>query len=270
MRSLLSVNNYHYIRGGSETVYFSHAEMFAAHGWETSFFSMHHEQNVPCADSRYFVDCIDYEKRGAEGRTISNALKIVYSLEARQKLTQLLDDKKINFAHIHSIYHHLSPSVLMELKARGIPAVMTAHDLKLACPNNKMLNRTGVCERCKGGHVWNAVRHRCIKDSFVASSLVALESAVHKMFGLYRHNLERVVAPSRFYRDKLISWGFDPNWIVHIPNPVALPLAPIAPPGNYILYFGRFAPEKGLVTLVRAAAHAKVPIRLVGRGPQEA
>jgi len=270
MRSLLSINNYHYLRGGSEAVYFKHAEMFAAQGWEASFFSMEHDQNVPCADSQYFADCIDYAKGGSEGRTVSNALKIVYSIEARRKLAELLNDKKIDIAHIHSIYHHLSPSVLMELKARGIPAVMTVHDLKLACPNNKMLNRAGVCERCKGGHVWNAVRYRCIKDSFVASSLVALESAVHKMFGLYRHNLDRVVAPSRFYRDKLISWGFDPSWIVHIPNPVTLPETSIAPPGNYILYFGRLAPEKGLATLVRAAAHAKVPVRIVGGGPQEA
>lgn len=270
MNSLLSINNYHYLRGGSEAVYFGHAEMFAAHGWQTSFFSMKHEQNLPCAESRYFVDCIDYAKSGGQGKTATNALKIIYSLEARRKLAQLLNEKKIDIAHIHSIYHHLSPSVLLELKSRGIPMVMTAHDLKLACPNNKMLTHDGVCERCKGGRLWNAALHRCIKGSFVASSLIVLESSVHKLLGLYRNTLDRIVAPSLFYCNKLIQWGFDPDWIVHIPNAVTVPESPITPPGNYILYFGRLSEEKGLSTLIRASARAQVRVKIAGTGPLEA
>lgn len=245
MKNLLSINNYHYYRGGAEVVYLGHAALFAARGWKTTFCSMHHERNVPCADSRHFVECIDYDKHGANGRTVSNALKIVYSLEAQRKPAKLLNGKKIDFAPIHSIYHHLSPSVLMELKARGIPMAMTAHDLKLACPNNKILTHDGICERCKGGRVWNAARNRCIKGSLVASSLITLESAIHKLLGLYRNTLDRVVAPSRFYRENLIEWGFDPNWIVYIPNAVTLPQTPLAPPRNCILYFDRLAPEKG-------------------------
>lgn len=270
MKNLLSINSYHYLRGGSETVYFGHAALFAAQGWQTSFFSMRHDENLSCADSPFFADCIDYAKSGGQGHNPANAVKIIYSREARHKLARLLDRKPADVAHVHSVYHHLSPSVLMELKARGIPTVMTAHDLKLACPNNKMLNRTGPCECCQGGRLWNVVRYRCIKDSMVASGLIALESAIHKLFGMYRHNLDRLVAPSRFYRDKLISWGFDPGWIVHIRNAVTPPQASLAPPGDYILYFGRLSPEKGLLTLIQAAARAKVPVRIAGSGPQEA
>jgi len=52
---------------------------------------------------------------------------------------------------------------------------------------------------------------------------------------------------------------------------VALPRpTQVAPPGDYFCYFGRLSFEKGLATLVRAAAIARVPLHLVGEGPQEA
>jgi len=269
MKTLLSINNYHYLRGGAEAVYFSHAEQFASNGWKTSFFSMHHDENLPCNESQYFVDCIDYAKEGKEGPTLTNAAEIIYSIKARRQLARLLDAKKADVAHAHNIYHHLSPSVLVELRTRGIPTVMSAHDLKLACPSYLMLNRTGVCERCRGGRLWNAIRYRCIKESLAASALVALESAVHRMFGLYQRNLDRVITPSRFLREKLIAWGYEPAWIVHIPNPARVPEAALSLPGDYILYFGRLSPEKGVATLIQAAARGRVKVRIVGTGPLE-
>lgn len=36
-----------------------------------------------------------------------------------------------------------------------------------------------------------------------------------------------------------------------------------------MLYFGRLAPEKGLETLIRAAARSRRPVRLAGTGPIE-
>ena len=52
----------------------------------------------------------------------------------------LLDSVQPRIAHVHNIYHHLSPSILPLLKERGIPVVMTLHDLKLACPAYTMMS----------------------------------------------------------------------------------------------------------------------------------
>jgi glycosyltransferase involved in cell wall biosynthesis len=271
MSSLLSLNSFHYRRGGSETVYFNHAALFAERGWRTTFFSMRHPENLPCEQEDFFADCIDYEGAAGSKRSIGNALKIIYSQEARDKLSRMLDLYPADVAHVHSIYHHLSPSVLMELKSRGVPIVMTAHDLKLACPNNKMLNRQGVCERCKGGKVWNVVLNRCIKDSVLASGVIAVESAIHKSLDLYGRYLDRIIAPSQFYRTKLIEWGWSPDSITYIPNFIEAPTdTSPSPTGDHVLYFGRLAPEKGLRTLVRAAAKSRVIVRMAGRGPEEA
>ncbi len=270
MAKLLSVNNYHYVLGGADRMYFDHARLFEEHGWQNVFFSMQHPFNLPCETSEFFAERIDYEIAGPNFQTLRNAGRIIYSPDARSRLSRLLDLKKVDIAHIHSVYHHLSPSVLMETRARGIPTVLTAHELKLACPNVKMMNSGGVCERCKGGKIWHVALNRCVKDDFAASSLVMIESAIHKSLNWYGKNLDRIVVPSRFYERKLAEWGWDESKIVYIryyvdPAEYEEP----ASTQDYILYFGRLAQEKGLRTLVKAARLSGVPVRIVGRGPEE-
>lgn len=274
MPNLLSINSYHYRRGGSDAVYFDHAALMEELGWRNSFFSMHHPKNFDTPWSKYFIDELEFGQGYSLAQKLRMAAKVVYSLEAQRKLRQLLRDHRADIAHLHCIYHHHSPSILPVLREHGVPVVLTAHDLKIACPAYKMLNSGGVCERCKTGSVLNVVKHRCVRDSLAASAIVAVESAVHGLHGVldsYRKHVSRVVAPSRFYRDKLLEWGWNPGQVTYIPNYVdASRFEPAFEPGDYLLYFGRLAPEKGVDTLLRAAAQAGVRLRLAGTGPDEA
>ncbi len=198
------------------------------------------------------------------------ATKVIYSVEARRQLERLLSQFRPDIAHAHCIYHHLSPSVLPTLKSHGIPVVMTAHDLKLACPNYKMLNRSGLCEQCKGGKLWNVVRNRCVQDSLTISSLVAVESAAHKLSGIYRKNLDRIIAPSQFMASKLVDWGWPAERIVYIPNFVdAGQYVPAPSAGRGFVYFGRLHVDKGVRTVIQAALATGQTLSVVGTGPDE-
>ncbi len=265
---LLSINSYHYHRGGADNVYFQHAELMQRHGWENAFFSMHHPRNLPSDWSAYFVDEIEFGHAYPLAQKVSKAIKVVYSVEAQRKLRALLAAWRPDVAHLHNIYHHLSPSILPVLRKAGVPAVMTAHDLKIACPNNKMYNETGVCERCKGGQYAQLIAHRCIKDSLAASTVVALEAVVHRLLGSYGDNLERIIVPSRFFLSKFVEWGWPAERFAYIPNWIdADAIQTDDRAGDYFLYLGRLAPEKGIETLVRACVLAGVKLAVAGDGP---
>jgi glycosyltransferase involved in cell wall biosynthesis len=270
MPRLLNVNSYHYRRGGSDIVYLEHGEMMSSLGWGVAHFSMHHPENLPTTWSKFFVDRLDYGVKGSLLGQVTMAAKAVYSFEAQRKLRDLIGIFAADIAHLHCIYHHLSPSILPVLKDEGIPVVMTAHDLKIACPAYKMLNRSGVCERCKDGSVFNVLRYRCVRDSATASAVVAIESGLQRWVRGYEKYIDKIVCPSRFFVEKFVEWGWPRERFVYIPNYVdAGAFVPRFDAGSYFLYFGRLAPEKGIATLLRAAGAAGVSVKVVGTGPEE-
>ena len=133
-----------------------------------------------------------------------------------------------------------------------------------------MFNSGGICERCKGGNLSHVVRHRCVRDSLVISSLVAVESTVHRMFGLYKNYLDRVVVPSRFLFNKLVEWGWPEEKLAYIANFVHIEqYQPNYEPGDYFVFFGRLSKEKGVDKFISAGVKSKVKLKVVGTGPLE-
>lgn len=270
MPTLLSVNNYHYYRGGAETVFLEHNRMFAQAGWTVVPFAMRHERNLPTPWSGHFVDEIEFGEDYSLAEKLARAPRVVYSLQARRRLARLLQSAPPDVCHAHNIYHHISPSILGLLKHRNIPVVVTLHDLKIACPAYNMLAPDGICERCRGGRLYNVALHRCIKGSATLSGLVMVEAMLHRLLGSYTRCVSRFVVPSRFYAEKLQDWGYPAGMFRHVPNFVDVQrYEPRYEPGRRVLYFGRLSREKGLHTLIQAAAQARCSLALAGTGPDE-
>ena len=267
---LLAINNYYYPRGGAEVLFLEHNRLFENIGWQVVPFAMRHAKNLATPWADYFPDEIEFgADYGLAGKLV-RAPRVIYSRQARQRMRGLLDAVRPRIAHVHNIYHHLSPSVLPLLKDRGIPIVMTLHDLKLACPAYTMMCGGKPCERCRGGKLYNVAVNRCIKGSLALSSLVMVEAYVHRALGLYANNIERFVVPSRFLLEKLVQWGWARERFVHIPNFVDIDrFRPGTQAGRRFVYCGRLDELKGVETLVRAAALARQPVTLIGSGPLE-
>jgi glycosyltransferase involved in cell wall biosynthesis len=270
--TLLSINNYYYPRGGAEVVFFRHNGMLNDAGFRIVPFAMNHRMNVGGAERSEFVSELEYggESDGLAAR-FRKGLKSVYSFEARSKLATLIDRSAPDVCHAHNVYHHLSPSVLGLVRARGIPLVMTLHDLKIACPAYSMLSHDGICERCRDGRLYQVVTNRCMKGSLALSALVMIESYLHRLLGSYLRNVDRFLVPSRFYMNKLVEWGFPAEKFEYVPNFVSTEsFEACYAPGTRFVYFGRLSREKGIATLIRAAAAANVGVDVIGTGPQQA
>ena len=268
---VLMANKFHYMVGGSETCYFSMKRLLETRGHTVIDFSMADERNVPSPSSDYFVGNVNYNGKNSLGRQLLLARNFVYSPEAKKKFERLVHDTKPDLVHLHIFHHQLSPSILDVIKKYRIPAVYTAHDLQLLCPNYKMARHGTLCEACLNGQVFSCVRNRCVMDSFAKSALAALENKLHRSREIYGV-LRCLILPSEFYRQLFLKAGYAPERLVHIPNFLNLPPLEEAARETkepYILFVGRLCEEKGLRTLLRAAEGADVSLHLAGTGRME-
>lgn len=264
---ILSVNKFFWSKGGSETVFFSEKELLEKHGHTVIPFSMKSDKNFDSPYSKYFVEYVDYSSPSLVTK-IKNASKIIYSFDARNKMRQLLKVELPHVAHFHIFQHQISPSVFKPLKHCNVPIILTLHDLKPMCPNYTMYTNEQVCEKCKGGKFYNAILNKCTKNSGFGSAINALEMYFHKAMGYYRQ-VDKFIAVSNFYLEKMVEFGFPREKLVYLPNAVNVDeFTKAQSVSDYALYFGRLSDEKGVKTFIEAACHNPSVIhKIVGTGP---
>lgn len=266
---LLLGNKFWFPKGGVETYLFELIEDLPAKGYEVIPFAMRHERNRETPYSEFFVDEVDYHAPHSAFAKIKAAARILHSRHAVTQLTALLDRHRPHIAHLHNIYHQISPAILPLLAERDIPVVMTLHDLKLACPNYKMRTHGAICERCKSGSYYHAVLNRCVQDSVAASALCAVELYLHRRSQVYERHVDRFIVPSRFYLQKLQESGLPVEKLTWIPSFTDVArYEPRFGGDDYFVYVGRLSDEKGLPTLVEAVrGFSRGTLVIAGEGP---
>ncbi len=79
------------------------------------------------------------------------------------------------------------------------------------------------------------------------------------------------ITPSSYLRDRLVAGGYPPERVVAVPNFVDPDEFVAADgPGEGFLYLGRLSHEKGVETLIEAAAGTDATITIAGDGPERA
>lgn len=269
--TLCIVNTFRYLRGGDSAYALALEQGLRDRGLDVANFAMEHPETVDSPEREYFAEQLDFPRLKAEGG-LRNAVEVmrrsIYNQDARASLSRLLDARSCQAAHLHSVMHHLTASVVMELYERSIPVIWTLHDLKSVCPTTLFLREGQICEACSGGHFYNATRYRCKRGSIGASAIVTAELYLHRFWKVYER-ADLLLAPSRFLRDKVLESGLRPRRIEVLPNPVdTASRRPAVGDGQYVLYVGRVSREKGVGTLVEACANAGVQLRIVGTGEE--
>jgi glycosyltransferase involved in cell wall biosynthesis len=263
---LVFANNYYYIRGGVERIFFQEMELLLSHGHKVIPFSRHYSKNLPSEYSTYFPSAFEYENVSLYEK-VSAAFKLIYSLESKYKFSELLDYFKPDLIHAHNIYGRLTTSIIDAAKHNKIPSVITLHDYKLICPSYLMLSNGEICEKCKGGKFYNCVLKRCHKNSILASLVYTAESYFNYILKKYDY-LRYLICPSKFSLKKHAEMGIPEEKLVHIPNFTFVnEYEPKYTPGDYILYVGRLSKEKGILTLLKAVKNFDVKLKIVGDGP---
>ncbi|OGQ98724.1 MAG: hypothetical protein A2505_02065 [Deltaproteobacteria bacterium RIFOXYD12_FULL_55_16] len=264
---ILLANKFFYLNGGTERVFFQERQFLAGKGIEVADFSMRDPRNVTSPYSEYFVDNINYESAGGIGQKLKTASSFVHSCEAVVKLAELLKKVRPDLAHLHNIYHQLTPSIIPVLKQHRVKVVLTLHDYKLICPSYLALCGEDICLACNGSFFWNPVTRNC-QDSRGKGLLLALEAFFHKWQKSYEA-VDLFLAPSQFLAD-LVSRRVGKDKIRVLRNGIdTIEFQPNYSDRGYALYFGRLSREKGIETLLAAhlSGATDLPLKIVGTGP---
>ncbi len=276
--NILVVNWAWYPTGGDWTYVENVANIYRQKGHNVVPFSMKDDRNLPSEYSSYFIENIDYKK--VNKRSISAGVKVVmksiYSFEAQENLEKLLNDVKIDFAHINVIHHYITPTILKILKKRNIPIIWTLHEYTPICPDSIFVSHGQVCERCFGGKFYNCITHSCKKGSYLASTVAALENYVHKYLNYYAY-VDYFVCPSIFQLEKYKQFNFFNDKLVQIYHGYdyaeieRVKLMPAQTTEKYMIFVGRLERIKGAHTLLKAMqSFPHIKLKIIGDGTQEA
>ncbi len=265
---ILFCNKYNYPFSGTEVYLFELMERMRAQGHEVALFAMADPRGKPTPYDRYFVPHVDFKENCGWRQEVSRAWHAIYSREARRRMRGMIEAFRPDVAHVRNIYHHLSPSILWELKAHNIPVVYHLNDFKLLCPSYNLLAKGEACEACKGGAFWHALNPACY-PGLTARMLLAIEAYVHRWLGTYRRCVDLFLAPSEFVRNKFVEHGWDRKRFEVLPHfeEIKLPQA-AASHDAPLLYVGRLSAEKGVDDLLRAMQHfPEERLVIAGDGP---
>jgi glycosyltransferase involved in cell wall biosynthesis len=268
---ILLVNKYFFPRGGSEASFFEEAAILEKRGHKVVHFAMAHPRNNDSPYSSYFVSRVEFEDSTSWLQKAKAGSRMLYSWQARQRLAALVKAEKPDLAHLHNIYHHISPSILPILKKAKIPVVLTFHDYKFLCPVYTLYRRGRICEECRTGRFVHCLQHKCSKNSYSKSALSSLEMYLHhSVLGIY-DLVDCFICPSLHLKNKMTGRIEDrklfllPNFITRI-----FPFSPLPAGGKTIVYFGRLSREKGLPTFLKAIKGLDVRCLIIGEGPERA
>lgn len=258
--NILQINNYGFVRGGSDRCFIDVSELLLRKGHHVNFLTTENEKNT--VDSTFSVKGFN-----VESPSFFDIPNFFFSKDAQNKLRKLIEYERPDVAHLHIYYGQITPSILSILKEYGVPVVQTLHEYKLLCPISSMIRKGRACELCSGGQYWHAAWHRCNRGNLLRSTVTALESYSSDYLGA-KIGITHFMAVSDFVRNKMIGHGMPYSQITTVHNFVRDDVfADNSHAGRYFLYIGRIEEIKGVGTLIHAMSRLPgVELLIVGTG----
>lgn len=268
---ILFCNKYNFRFSGTEAYLFDLMDLLESQGHAVSLFSMDHGRPSNSHHPQYLVPRVDFkENRHRPLAALKLASHAIYSRSVRRRLREAIADFRPDLAHVRNIYHHLSPSVLWELRLQKVPVLYHVNDFKLICPTYNGVCGGETCRECRGGEFWHVVTRSCYPGSTAVAAFLAAEAYLQRWLGTYSKCITRLLAPTEFVRRLFVESGWNPSQVDVLYHFQRLGPEPPPPSGEApVLYFGRLSPEKGVVDLLRAMRRVPgIPLCIAGEGPQ--
>ena len=249
---ILVAHNAYQQRGGEDAVVESEVALLRAAGHEVREYRRHNDELAGMGAARAAADTL-------------------WSRRTASDLAALLAAWPADVLHVHNTFPLISPSLYWAAASAHVPVVQTLHNFRLLCPQAMLLREGRVCRDCVGRVPLPAVRHGCYRGSRTQTAVLAGMLVLHRGLGTWQHKVQRYVALNDFCLDEFVRGGLPAERIAIKPNFVNAPAPPSPVERRGILFVGRLSPEKGIATLLSAAATLPPgSLYLAGDGPEAA
>lgn len=248
--TILSVHNYYQQPGGEDQVFAAEASLLEQYGHRVVRYTAHNDHV-------------------AGMNRLELAHTTVWNNTTQRELLACIQREKPQIVHLHNTFVMISPAAYYTCKDAGLPVVQTLHNYRLVCPDALLLREKGICNDCLGKTIpWPGVLHACYHNSRLQTATIAAMLAFHRWRKTWHKQVDIYIALSEFARQKFIVGGLPADRIMVKPNFLHPDPGPKTTEGDYALFVGRFSPEKGIPTMLRAwASGLNIPLKIAGDGP---
>ncbi len=216
----------------------------------------------------YTRDNREIDSVGPLGR-VQIGLRTIWAQDAYRQIAEVVRAERPDVVHFQNTFPLISPSALHAVHRLGVPVVQALRNYRLVCASGVLYRDGHVCTDCVGRRLPTpALQHACYHDSRPRTIAVTAMQVAHRALGTWSDVVDIYVAPSRFARDLFVDAGLDPERVMVKPNFVAPDPGMRQETGEGVLFAGRLAPEKGVLTLLEAwKALPDIRLRIAGDGP---
>ncbi|HXG29204.1 MAG TPA: glycosyltransferase family 4 protein [Nevskiales bacterium] len=262
------VNDYALPVGGASSVALAQARGLAARGHEVILFSAVPAHAPQAKDGVHYFSCNQTDLLGASSRAAAG-IQGLWNRKAAQQLTELLRQQpRHTVVHLHSWTKALSASTVAAIADSGLASVCTLHDYFVACPNGGFFNyqQSRACPlkplslACISCH--------CDARHYSHKLWRTLRQFVQQYAGGMPRRMRHFICVSDFSRELIEPYLPEGSQIHVVPSAIAVEQHPplSADQRQSIVFVGRLAREKGVMTYLEACRIAGIAPVLLGDG----
>jgi glycosyltransferase involved in cell wall biosynthesis len=248
---VLTIHTEYAFRGGEEEVFEHEARMLEENGHEVS---------------RLVFANADVLREGKLA-TAGALWRSAFNRRAQARARKVCAEFKPDIAHVHNFWFAASPSVHAACHAEGVATVQTLHNFRLLCAGASLFRGGRPCNLCIHRGTRHGTRHRCYHNSRLQSMFVNRMITTNRRRGTWINDVDTYIALTEHGRSLFADGGLPEEKLRVKPGFVYDP-GPRTPPGNGVVFLGRLAPEKGVMTMLEAwRLLGDTPLAVAGEGP---
>ena len=249
---ILIIHNKYKEPGGEDSVCKAESELLLSYGHEVQ-----HMLYDNATIKTFFDKCF-------------SGLKTIYNPDSAHALRIKIKTFAPDIIHIHNFLPLVSPSVLFVANWSNVPVVMTLHNYRLICPSATLFFKGKIYEKSiHSVFPFDAIWKGVYRNSKIQTAIVALMTGIHKLIGTWKNKVDCYIALTEFAKGKFenSSLAIPERKLIVKSNFVQDYGKGAIPRQDYFLFVGRLTEEKGIRTILKAAADHTFKFIIIGDGP---